>query len=502
MVPSAAMPPQRRDAVAMVALVIALGAVTIAFGERIGVNYGQGWDGMSYTDWATAWWDRIMVAGTTQYQCQRVLPSAIVHYGLRALGMVPSVGRVIVAFQVFDVAMLAFAAALWARLGAAMGWRRAARWVGFVALFGCFANARHALYYPTLTDPAAFALGMVVAWAFLTDRPIALGVAAALGAVTWPVLTPIALVLLVLPRPGVDGVDAVPALEARWHRPVRWTALAIAAAASAAFVAIGLHYRAHPAPGVGRFTTWVRGDLLWLTVPLLIATIGAGTYVLLAQPRAWNVMGYLRRLAKPRLVAAIVAAIAIELARAWWIRRTGTRGPGFATATFLDEHTQAALLGPLWGPLYHVVYFGPLMIAVALRWRRIAELAAACGPGVVIALAMTLAFAVSSQSRQWIHLLPLVVALAIAATDEVWTTRRALGFTALALVWAKLWLVIGYDVHVAHLEFPNQRYYMNLGPWASTATYAAHLAAAALTAAALVVLLRSPPSRAADGAGG
>jgi hypothetical protein len=473
----------RREAAAMAAIVAALGALTIAFGERIGVNQGQGWDGMAYTQWAQAWWDQVVGAGVTQYQAQRVLPSAIVHFGLRAAGQAPTVGHVIVGFQILDTAMLAATAALWAHLGAAMGWRRPARWVGFAALFAGFASARHALYYPTLTDPTAFTLGMAVAWGYLAGRPIALAAAAALAAVTWPALTPIALVLLVLPRregPVASG------------EPRRRRAAAIAAVAAIAYVAIGLCYRAAPAPGVGRFTTWVRGDLLWLTVPLLVATIGAGAYVVAAPPAAWDLRGALGGRSRRGVALALATAAAILLASRLWVARIGTRGPGFTTAAFLDEHTQAALRGPLWGPVFDVVYFGPLVLVATLRWRRIAAIAAAWGPGAVIALAMTLAFAISAQARQWVHLWPLLVALAIAATAEVWTAGRAAGFAALALAWSKLWLTIGYDVHVDHRAWPNQRYYMQLGPWASDGTYVVHLAACAVSALAIAALLRRP----------
>lgn len=485
----------RRDTAAMVAIVVALGALTIAVGERIGVNQGQGWDGMGYTQWGQAWWQHIVVEGTTQYSSQRVLPSAIVHYGLRLFGLATTAPHVITAFQVLNLAALALAAALWGRLGAVMAWRRASRWVGFVALFGCFANARHALYYPTLTDPTAFALGMAMVYAYLARRPIALWLAAAAASVTWAALTPVALVLLVLPRPAVE----IPELAERWRPALRWGAVAVGVAAGGAFALIGLHYHAHPLAGVNGFTRWVRGEWLWLTVPLLIATVGVGSWAIVGQPRLWNLRAYVRQLSRGRFVVALGAAIALEVVRAWWIARAGTRGPGMVTALFLDEHTQAALLGPLWGPVFQVVYFGPIMLVAVLRWRRIAALAAAWGPGAALALAMALAFAASSQSRQWVHLVPLVVALAIAATDDVWTARRALAFVALALPWSKLWLVIGYDVHVAHREFPNQRYYMHHGPWASDTTYALHLVVCAMSAAVIYLLLRPASANALTG---
>ena len=134
----------RKHAVAMVAIVVALGVAQIAFGERIGINGGQGWDGQAYTSWSLDFPARVIDAGLTQYYAQRVVPSAAVWALGRVLGVAPTVPHAIVLFQIWNLAMMAGAALLWALI--ASRWRPAAAWAGFAALFGCFASARHALY--------------------------------------------------------------------------------------------------------------------------------------------------------------------------------------------------------------------------------------------------------------------------------------------------------------------------------------------------------------------
>jgi hypothetical protein len=479
------------DAVWMVGIVGALCAVSIAVGERIGINGGQGWDGMAYTAWAEDFSGRVLVEHLTRYHSQRVLPSAIVYYALRALGRPTDAGHVIAGFQLLDVAMLMLAAGLWAQLGAALSWRRAARWVGFVALFAGFANARHALYYPTLTDPTAFALGMVLIWGYATDRRWAVWLAGLSGTLTWPALPPVAIVLLALPRTPA-ALSCAPAPP--WARPRLVTALAVVAAAigTALFLGIAHNYLLHPVPGVGddKFAAWVRRDLLVLTVPGLVAMLGAGWFVLLRDPRLLDAR-MLRRSARDWAwtAAAIASLVSVRLA---WVGAIGTRGEGPSGAQFLCEHTLSAIRGPLWGPVHHVVYFGPIIAVAALAWPRLARAAGDLGPGAVIALALTLGFAAGSNTRQWNHLLPLLVALTIAATEPLWTPRRALLFTALALAWSRLWMTIGYDRHIAWWEFPNQRYFMTQGPYASDAMYLVHLVAAAASTLALALLLRGP----------
>ncbi|HUJ63096.1 MAG TPA: hypothetical protein VLX92_31580 [Kofleriaceae bacterium] len=477
----------------MAAIVVAGCAITIAYGERIGINDGQGWDGMTYAQWAIDFWKSVVVDGVTRYGAQRVLPSAIVHYGLVAAGYAPTARQVITGFQLLDAALLAGAALLWAHLGGVMRWSRGARWVGFVALFGGFANARHALYYPTLTDPMAFFLGMAMVWAYLANRPIALWLVIAAGIVTWPALPPLAAALLVFPRAEVAPLAEGSKL-ARWRVP---GARAIAGAVVAGFLGYAWYYLEHPSQGLGdeKLAAWVRRDLLVLTVPGLVALLGLGAYVVVAQPRLWNVRGYLRALALRRTALALAGIAALIVLRAWWLGAIGTQGDGPSGAQFGCELTLAALRGPLWGLVHHVVYFGPIVLVAAIAWPAVARTASAWGPIACVGLGMIVVFAAGSNSRQWIHLLPLLVALAIAATHDRWTPRRALAFAAIALAWSKLWLHIGYDRIVSFWEFPNQRYFMNTGPYASDTMYLVHLIAAAVTAALVFALLRvSSPS--------
>ena len=139
-------------------------------------------------------------------------------------------------------------------LAASMQWSRAAAWAGFVALFGSFAIAKHATYYPALTDPTAFALGMAMIWAYLTIARSRCGSVAALGVVTWPALPPLALAMLVFPR-------------ARWPRSMRRS---IAGSRSGSAVrprrrswSSGSTYLAHPMPRPRRrrsSAAWVPRD--------------------------------------------------------------------------------------------------------------------------------------------------------------------------------------------------------------------------------------------------
>src|SRR5258708_2314460 len=100
----------RTDAALMAGIVGVLCIASVMVVERIGINGGQGWDGMAYTEWAEDFWHLVVVTGLTRYHSQRVLPSAIVHYGLRIIGRPTDAAHVIAGFQILDTAMLVIAA--------------------------------------------------------------------------------------------------------------------------------------------------------------------------------------------------------------------------------------------------------------------------------------------------------------------------------------------------------------------------------------------------------
>ena len=135
------------------------------------------------------------------------------------------------------------------------------------------------------------------------------------------------------------------------------------------------------------------------------------------------------------------------------------------------------------------------MIVAIWMWPRIAAVVAGWGPAPVLATAMLVILSVATESRVMSHLFPFLVVAAIEATADRWTPRRALAFAGLALVWSKLWWRIGYDQPHDAWSWPDQRFTMHQGPWASDATFLAHLGAAAVTAAILVLVLRAPTRR-------
>ncbi len=477
----------------MVGLVIALCVVTVALGERIGINQGQGWDGMGYTSWAQAFRQHVLTEGIPRYYSQRILPSAIVSFGLGGTGAHSS-ARVIEGFQVLDSLCLVLSSVLWTRIALTLGWSRLSAWVGFAALFLSFAVLRHALYYPTLTDSSAILLGASMVHGYVGNRRLVLFATAAAGLFAWPAIVPSVVLMVIYPRSSTPAPAAIPGR--------RRVAAGLGCAAALAYVVISIIYYRAPlhAAGFDKFQKWIHPNLVVVTLIVIAITLFAATTVLFSERSAWNPKRAWEQAGWGwRTLLGLALGFGVLLvARGWWIHRVGTRGEGPTMAEFICQQALEALRGPLWGLVHHCVYFGPIVILAILAWRRIAAVAAAWGPGAILSMAAVVAFAPSSESRQWVHLLPLLVAITITATRDLWSRRAATVFILCALLWSDAWLRIGYDAPGDWFEFPTQRYFMHMGPWASDGMYVVHLIAALVTGVVLfatVAVARPPGAR-------
>jgi hypothetical protein len=176
-----------------------------------------------------------------------------------------------------------------------------------------------------------------------------------------------------------------------------------------------------------------------------------------------------------RLAILAIALGAMQVLRVY-LSANGGFGPEhvFLADTYRMSHTN--LFGdalPLVFLVALVVYFGPVVGVVLLRWREVSGRLAGLGPGPALAAGLGIALSLNSQSRWVLVLVPLFVVGAVLAVDEVGISQRGLiVFAGLSLLFSKVWLWIP-DLTATNLEtWPNQWYFMSFGPWMSPLGYA------------------------------
>lgn len=192
----------------MAAAILVYGLLAIWFGDLIPRGNGLGDDGREYAEIVRGFPASVAPGVLDRYRVGRVLPSIMVHCGLRAAGLSTSDdANIIAGFRGLNLALLVGCAYLWHGVAQMLGIGVRGRWLGFVAMFCNFGVARMAFYYPVLTDTAALACSLWLYWAHVTRCHWLVLLGGVAGGLTWPILPHLATVLLLFPyRAGISSV--------------------------------------------------------------------------------------------------------------------------------------------------------------------------------------------------------------------------------------------------------------------------------------------------------
>jgi hypothetical protein len=145
------------------------------------------------------------------------------------------------------------------------------------------------------------------------------------------------------------------------------------------------------------------------------------------------------------------------------------------------------------------VYFGPAILLMLLIWPRVSAAARELGVGFVVFLTLGLCVSLNSESRvitQYIPGFALALSLALSRMPDL--PRWGWGATGIFCVaFSKVWMSMSGPDRIfsgKFFEFPEQRYFMNFGPWMSLQTYLIQGAAALAVALVLALWLYGPRS--------
>jgi len=516
----------------MALLVAAFSLSAIFSGEILTVNGGFGWDGTRYAAIAKDFGPEVFGRKLDAYRMQRIAPSGAVHYGLRLLGLsTADDAHILRGFQVYNMLLLIAGVYAWHGIAARLGLGPRGLWLGFAAMYVNFAVLKMTFFSPVLTDTTALVAGMFLLYGHLAGHAWLVWLVGLAGAFTWPLLLPLALVLLAFPRGA--GPPDVPAgrLPARW-----WIAggSAVAVAAAWRVVVVGqtidgagpIWYSWAPLAAVlvcaylAAATWWLidRQALARLRrvlaepqqrgVPNEHSRFGDGTEqtagnalrgvperglaasrAIHGTPRRAFPTGHRPRITQDHLAALALAAAVAALRTFVFVP---SAEPGYTVKQYLCAVLVSSVAKPGVFFVAHVVYFGPIVVAAILLWPRVCERIRGQGPGVVILAGTAVVLSIGSESRQLVSFLPLVAAFTVPAIDELPRARwHDVVFLAAGLVASKCWLPLNHGPTTGNLlEFPDQLYFMNQGPWMSDGMYLAQGMIVLAMAAALAWMKR------------
>lgn len=447
--------PRRTDL--PIALVVATFYLLVSLTtEKITACNGFGDDGCAYGTWALDFPRYAFEGRLGSYAIQRSFPSLVAWAALKALHLPPTPPRVVAAFQAMNVVMVFVGTFTWLKIARILRIRATATLFGTLALFGTYGTLKFTTWYPVLGDLWGYALGFVCLYAYLTRRLFLIVPAALVGAFSWPSLFPPAVLLLFF----WESRDEPTRAPLRLHHVV-----GIGAGVAWVLLALDLVRQRYWPPSVGPVETMpqlVRLSLLVTAGYWYFALRRLADYGAFYHPRL-----YWRALTSPAGALGITLLVLVQLFQ----KRASV--PEIAGAETWFKFT---VISTTWKPgiflLAYVVYFGPMILVLLLRWRDVTSLLARHGAGLVAATVLGTVFGIDCEERHGYTFLALVMPFALKVLDDAIVDVRALTKLAvLSAVFSKLWITLPPYPTGTTWDYPAQTVFLSQGPWMSNMMY-------------------------------
>lgn len=453
--------PARLALLVAYALTALLVGAYFATSEKIAKGDGFGADGVRYGQAAIALAQAEFRPDT--YVVQRILPSAVAHYALRAFGLPLDPPSVIVAFEVLNWMSILLMLWLWHLIARDFRLSPKLEFIGLIGLVWTFASIKWPAYYPVLTDTTAAALGMAMVFVYLRGYRLTLVALTLASAFVWPSGPLVGAILVAWPRRPL----AADLSDGRRLSPT--FTLAIAAILSAALTLLALLQNGQQIAPYLDWSGTQSAPLLVVSATLLFAFLYMAVGAILMAQR--DLLGGPIEAIKAldwRMALLVLGGLgAVKFFQGTWA--VPTKG-GEVGSLWHALQLFAALGVQLPGKFLvaHVVYLGPTIGLALLMWPRIARCSAEIGWGASSVLLFAVLFSINSESRHLILLYPMVVVLVALALNTAKLdikTSFVFLFAITSLWFAKPWLVIGKLASGNPEAWPNFLFYMHLGPW-------------------------------------
>ena len=449
----------------LVLAVLSVSLTCFVLAERVPVGNGFGWDGVLYGNWARDFRQEVAVKQVNTYYIQRVLPSAVIHYSLRGLGIPLTDANILAAFGVYACVLLTLMAGCWCRVAHELRIGLAGKWLGFAAFFLNYIALKYVFYCPASTDINAYALGLAMLFCYLQGRTCWLAAFTLLGAFCWPLCVHAGAIMLIFPRSTQSPAPPVTAVPLQFGAALLLTSI----------VALGILIPLQEPPTLR--TVFVQPEYitpyrsaLSLSVAICLTYVFLGSLFLFGSGCLFSPRFLF---SARRVITTLLVVLGIVVVR-YAQTQMSRQQPVDSYTVLLAQTAHTAIVRPGIFLVTHIAFYGPVFILAGLLWRSTCrQMQEHGGPALTLCVLIGLVLSLNSQSRYFLNLFPLLIPFVIKAAEQLNGGRRQLGcFVVISLLVSKVWFTINTGPFHGRLhEFPDQGLFMNHGPWISPTMY-------------------------------
>lgn len=439
--------------------------------EHIPVNNGLGWDGKHYANLTIHFEEMALNQKIDSYQYQRILTPALIFYACKWTGITLNEGSVLRVYGYYNLLLLCVGMILFFRWSKRQQYSIQVETIGFAALFLNYAILKNTPYYPILTDITVFVAGIFLIYWIIVSNRIAQWFMVIISPFVFPLFNWMILPLVVLP----DGNNLVRKLqEVRFFAITKWIVWVLISVSIVLVVqfpntVLPLQYQMH-------FTPWL--------IPISIGCAGIYTMKLFEVFQSNHIHPEPNQTPLNRI--GIVLIILIWMASRYFVNEHSIPEEAFTPMVFGMNLVQQILYFPFSWIWSHITFFGPGVWMLLFWGRTLTHYLMKQSNGVILFAFVSLLLMMGSESRQFMYCWPFWVWLLLPICSKLSITKpQAFAFVVLCLVQSKFWFPINTGnsfIDYDYGSFPNQRYFMNHGPFMSQASNWINLLVAIFTA--------------------
>ncbi len=443
----------------LIGILIAIYAGNRAF-EQIPVNNGYGWDGKHYANLTVHFEEMAAQKLIDSYQYQRVFTPALIYYSCKWFGISLTESSVLSVYGYYNLIMLTIGAFLYFGWCNRLKMSKPVEIAGFAALFFNYFVLKNTPYYPILTDSTAFVFGILLIYWVTTQNIIGKWLIAMIGPLVFP-LFPLVTLPLVLFTKGNSFTSLTQRIKL--FTIFKWIGTAVFLIASILVVlfpqsVLPEKYQMH-------FNI--------LLIPISVLCVVVYSWFLFEKFQTTQPL----RTESPGSFPLFPLGIILL----YWafgkylILNNSIPEEGFTPMVFGLNIVQQTLDFPFSWMLAHLTYFGPAILVLILWGRTLFQQLFQQTDGIILFAFISLLLMMGSESRQFIYCWPFWVSMTLPLFSSIKLSMpQAIAFAVLCLIQSKCWFPINVEGNFAdydYAHFPEQRYFMNHGPFMSDTSY-------------------------------
>jgi hypothetical protein len=446
----------------MIGIILIYGVSYFIFGEIISKGGGFGWDGRSYKVFTQKLYGAIFVTGLDQYYIQRLFVPAFLYIGFKITGISATDINVLWTYRILNLILLLVSVYFYNLIAKELKFKNKVIWLGFCSLIINFAVLKQSFYNPVYLDIPIFTIGIIQFYFYLKNNLTGMIMTAIIGAFTWPTFLYSSLILILLPIKSSSIIYTQKSIK-----NIILLIVAISFSVSGCYLYI-FHLDLLSINGISP----INSTLILLSIICLFLFLLLALNPLLKYNKLYDLKSCLGSLRLKNIIIAIIMFSVIYIT-------IHLQKPNelYNTDLFIMRILLLSITMPLIFLISHIIYFGPVLILMMYYWKNIAGIVHSFGLGLTLFVLFYVLLSINSESRNLINAFPVFIILSMLAINNInIKSQHLISFFCLSLLYSKFWFKLNIsefhdDVPGGFQQFPDQTYFMSLGPWMSYDMY-------------------------------